>query len=79
MELTFEWDEDKSKQNVRKHGVTFEEAKTVFNDPLKHYFTKPSEMPPPANAFLTTNNLRVQPRVGPGDTFKDQPAPPPDA
>ena len=33
MALTFEWDEDKSKQNVRKHGVTFEEAKTVFNDP----------------------------------------------
>ena len=33
MVLTFEWDEDKSKQNVTKHGVTFEEAKTVFNDP----------------------------------------------
>jgi uncharacterized DUF497 family protein len=34
MTLTFEWDEEKSKRNVRKHGVTFEEAKTVFNDPF---------------------------------------------
>jgi len=34
MALTFEWDEEKSKRNVRKHDVTFEEAKTVFNDPF---------------------------------------------
>ncbi len=34
MTLTFEWDEDKSRQNVEKHGVTFDEAKTVFNDPF---------------------------------------------
>ncbi len=34
MALAFEWDEEKSKRNVRKHGVTFEEAKTVFNDPF---------------------------------------------
>ena len=34
MALTFGWDEDKSKRNVRKHGVPFEEAKTVFNDPF---------------------------------------------
>jgi uncharacterized DUF497 family protein len=32
--LTLEWDENKSKRNVRKHGVTFGEAKTVFNDPF---------------------------------------------
>jgi hypothetical protein len=32
MALTYEWDEDKSRSNVRKHGVTFEEAKTIFND-----------------------------------------------
>ena len=34
MALTFEWDENKSKQNFNKHGVTFVEAKTVFNDPF---------------------------------------------
>ena len=34
MELTFEWDEEKELSNRKKHGVSFEEAKTVFNDPL---------------------------------------------
>jgi uncharacterized DUF497 family protein len=31
-ELRFEWDERKSAQNLRKHGVSFEEAETVFLD-----------------------------------------------
>jgi uncharacterized protein len=30
--LKFEWDERKSTANAKKHGVTFEEAKTVFFD-----------------------------------------------
>ncbi len=30
--LRFEWDEPKAKANVKKHGVSFEEAKTVFYD-----------------------------------------------
>lgn len=34
MALIFEWNEEKSKENLRKHGVSFDEAKTVFNDPL---------------------------------------------
>lgn len=34
MALTFEWNENKAKENLRKHGVNFEEAKTVFNDPF---------------------------------------------
>ena len=34
MGLAFEWDESKAKLNTRKHGVTFEEASTVFADPL---------------------------------------------
>jgi uncharacterized DUF497 family protein len=33
MELTFEWDEEKDHLNQRKHGVSFDEAKTVFGDP----------------------------------------------
>lgn len=32
MALTFEWDERKSASNRRKHGVSFEEAQTVFLD-----------------------------------------------
>ena len=34
MPLSFEWDESKAKSNLAKHGVSFEEASTVFGDPL---------------------------------------------
>jgi hypothetical protein len=30
--LTFEWDPVKAEENERKHGVSFEEARTVFGD-----------------------------------------------
>ena len=32
MALTFEWGENKSELNLKKHGVDFAEAKTIFND-----------------------------------------------
>ena len=32
MSLIFEWDEGKASENVRKHGVAFAEAVTVFGD-----------------------------------------------
>lgn len=31
--IRFEWDKEKAKANEKKHGVTFEEASTVFDDP----------------------------------------------
>jgi uncharacterized DUF497 family protein len=34
MTLIFEWDGSKAQINLRKHEVSFEEAKTLFNDPL---------------------------------------------
>jgi uncharacterized protein len=34
MDLVFEWDEHKSQANETKHGVSFEEGKTIFNDPF---------------------------------------------
>lgn len=34
MGLLFEWDEGKSRKNLRKHGVSFDEASTIFGDPL---------------------------------------------
>ncbi len=34
MGLRFEWDEDKARRNIEKHSVSFEEAATVFGDPL---------------------------------------------
>ncbi len=41
MELEFEWDERKDKANQIKHGVSFEEATTVFDDPLSLNFDDP--------------------------------------
>ena len=32
--MAFEWDSNKAATNLAKHGVSFEEAKTVFDDPL---------------------------------------------
>jgi uncharacterized protein len=34
MALRFEWDSRKALLNKRKHGVTFEQASTIFGDPL---------------------------------------------
>ena len=32
--LTFEWDPNKAKINLERHGVSFDEASTAFQDPL---------------------------------------------
>ena len=41
MDLVFEWDEAKADCNKAKHGITFEEAKTVFNDPFSMTVSDP--------------------------------------
>lgn len=38
MSLRFEWDPKKAKTNQTKHDVSFEEALTVFADPLARIF-----------------------------------------
>ena len=32
MEVEFEWDEHKNELNQKKHGISFEEAKSCFED-----------------------------------------------
>ena len=32
--MKFEWDKKKSETNLHKHGISFEEAKTIFNGPV---------------------------------------------
>ncbi|MBV9745576.1 MAG: BrnT family toxin [Acidobacteriia bacterium] len=39
--MEFEWDPQKEAANVAKHGVSFEEAATVFGDPLGRIVTDP--------------------------------------
>lgn len=39
--MNCEWDEEKAAANLQKHGVSFEEAATVFADPLYIDFYDP--------------------------------------
>lgn len=39
--MEFEWDDAKAGANLRKHGVDFAEAATVFADPLAAIFPDP--------------------------------------
>lgn len=39
--MDYEWDNNKASANLSKHGVSFEEAKTVFDDPLYVDFYDP--------------------------------------
>ena len=39
MSLEFEWDAKKAEANRANHGVDFEEALTIFRDPLARIFT----------------------------------------
>lgn len=36
--MRFEWDENKNNTNIQKHGVSFEEAKSVFYDDFAMQF-----------------------------------------
>ena len=42
MDLIFEWDAKKARNNIEKHKISFEEACTVFHDPL--LLTFPDEL-----------------------------------
>ncbi len=39
--MQFEWDPKKAVANERKHGVAFQEATTIFSDPMALTFADP--------------------------------------
>ena len=39
--MKFEWNGPKAADNLRKHGITFDEATTVFADPLAVTYSDP--------------------------------------
>ena len=41
MTQRFEWDETKAATNLRKHGMSFEEAASVFSEALAYTFVNP--------------------------------------
>jgi uncharacterized DUF497 family protein len=40
--MEFEWDLEKADRNLAKHGVSFQEAATVFGDPLAITYYDPT-------------------------------------
>ena len=61
MELEFEWDPEKEKSNIEKHGVSFHEGATVLGDSLSWTFPDPDHSVG-EERFLTIG-LSVQGRV----------------
>ena len=39
--MRFEWNKDKARLDLQKHGISFDEAATVFYDPLSATFDDP--------------------------------------
>ena len=50
--MKFEWDESKAARNLRKHDISFDEATTVFGDPLAITYPDPEHSTEEAR-FLT--------------------------
>jgi len=74
MPLTFEWDLRKARSNLAKHGVGFEEASTVFGDPLSLTIPDP-EHSKIENRFVTmgsafTGKLLVVVHTDRGDNIR---------
>ncbi|HOD83964.1 MAG: hypothetical protein BWX88_00679 [Planctomycetes bacterium ADurb.Bin126] len=59
-EIRFEWDESKSRLNRRKHGVTFEEAQTVFLDENALQFHDPDHSADETRFLMLGISLRLR-------------------
>lgn len=74
MALRFEWDPVKALENVLKHGVRFDEAETVFGDPLSKTITDPLHSAEENRLVTTgmsnTGRLLVVVHTDRGDTIR---------
>lgn len=59
-ELRFEWDEEKNKLNKKKHGVSFEEAKTAFYDEYAVQFYDPDHSEDEDRYILLGTSFKLQ-------------------
>jgi uncharacterized DUF497 family protein len=59
--MRFEWDPEKARRNLAKHGVSFAEAATAFADPLSLTTFDPDHSEDEDRFLLlgTTNSLRL--------------------
>jgi uncharacterized protein len=56
--MRFEWDPKKAAANLKKHGVAFQEAATVFGDPLAITFQDPDHSEDEARQLTFGLSLR---------------------
>jgi len=72
--VRFEWDPRKAGENLRKHGVSFDEASSVFDDPLGITYLDPdhSEDEPRLVTFgySSSSRLLVVSHIERGDTWR---------
>lgn len=59
--MNFEWDPRKAAENLRRHGITFDEGATVFGDPLALTFSDPDHSE--SEERLITFGLSLQNRL----------------
>ena len=57
--MEFEWDAEKTRTNLARHGVSFDEAATVFGDPLAVTIDDPDHSQD-ERRFLTTGMSKRQ-------------------
>jgi hypothetical protein len=57
--VQFEWDSEKARKNLTKHGVSFDEAATVFGDPLAITIEDPDHSRE-EQRFVTTGQSKRQ-------------------
>lgn len=59
-ELRFQWDKKKEKSNIEKHGVSFEESRTVFNDENAILFFDPDHSEDEDRFLLLGMSLKLR-------------------
>ena len=60
MNSHFEWDKQKAATNLRKHGVSFEEARTVFSDSLARIFGDPEHSASESREIIIGHSITRQ-------------------
>mgnify|MGYP000393893084 CR=1 FL=1 len=60
MQYNFEWNPQKAYRNIRKHGVTFEEATKVFDDPMALTVFEDEESSNEEDRWITLGQINNQ-------------------
>lgn len=59
--MSYEWNPQKAEINFKKHGILFEEAKTVFDDPFYLYFYDPEHSDDEYRYIIIGRSYKEQP------------------